>query len=67
MTWRPHPILPVPEATATVFKAAFPKGNLYAMRQLPVRVKSPVTRRLYPAPYMIDISLDSVIWITSKV
>jgi transposase len=29
MTWRPHPLPPVPEATATVVKAAFPKGNLY--------------------------------------
>src|SRR5499426_263499 len=29
MTWRPHPLPPVPEATATIVKAAFPKGNLY--------------------------------------
>ena len=29
MTWRPHPIPPVPEATASAVKAAFPKGNLY--------------------------------------
>src|SRR5215216_124619 len=29
MTWRPHPLPPVPEATVTVVKAAFPKGNLY--------------------------------------
>ena len=29
MTWRPHPLPPVPEATAAVVKAAFPKGNLY--------------------------------------
>src|SRR5918999_2319037 len=29
MTWRPHPLPPVPEATAVVVKAAFPKGNLY--------------------------------------
>jgi transposase len=28
MTWRPHPLPPVPEATAVVVKAAFPKGNL---------------------------------------
>jgi transposase len=28
MTWRPHPLPPVPEATAAVVKAAFPKGNL---------------------------------------
>jgi hypothetical protein len=29
MTWRPQPLPPVPEATAAVVKAAFPKGNLY--------------------------------------
>jgi transposase len=29
MTWRPHPLPPVPETTAAVVKAAFPKGNLY--------------------------------------
>ena len=29
MTWRPHPLPPVPEATAAVVKAAFPKGHLY--------------------------------------
>jgi transposase len=29
MTWRPHLLPPVPEATAAVVKAAFPKGNLY--------------------------------------
>jgi transposase len=29
MTWRPHPLPPVPEATAAAVKAAFPKGNLY--------------------------------------
>jgi transposase len=29
MTWRPHPLPPVPEATAAVVNAAFPKGNLY--------------------------------------
>ena len=29
MTWRPHPLPPVPEATTAVVKAAFPKGNLY--------------------------------------
>jgi transposase len=29
MTWRPHPLPPVPEATAAVVQAAFPKGNLY--------------------------------------
>ena len=29
MTWRPHPIPPVPETTAAAVKAAFPKGNLY--------------------------------------
>jgi transposase len=29
MTWRPHPLPPVPEATAAIVKAAFPKGNLY--------------------------------------
>ena len=29
MTWRPHPLPPVPEATAAVVKAVFPKGNLY--------------------------------------
>lgn len=29
MTWRSHPLPRVPEATATVVKAAFPKGNLY--------------------------------------
>ena len=29
MTWRSHPLPPVPEATAAVVKAAFPKGNLY--------------------------------------
>ena len=29
MTWRSHPIPPVPEATAAAVKAAFPKGNLY--------------------------------------
>ena len=29
MTWRPHPLPPVPEATAAVVQAAFPKGHLY--------------------------------------
>jgi transposase len=29
MTRRPHPLPPVPEATAVVVQAAFPKGNLY--------------------------------------
>jgi transposase len=29
MTWHLHPLPPVPEATAAVVKAAFPKGNLY--------------------------------------
>ena len=29
MTWRFHPLPPVPEATATIVKAALPKGNLY--------------------------------------
>jgi transposase len=29
MTWRPHPLPSVPEATAAAVKAAFPKGNLY--------------------------------------
>jgi transposase len=29
MTWHPHPLLPVPEATAAAVRAAFPKGNLY--------------------------------------
>jgi transposase len=29
MTWRPPPLPPVPEATAAVVQAAFPKGNLY--------------------------------------
>lgn len=29
MTWRPHPLPPVPESTATMVRAAFPKGNLY--------------------------------------
>lgn len=29
MTWRSEPIPPVPEPTAAVVKAAFPKGNLY--------------------------------------
>ena len=29
MTWRPYPLPPIPEATATAVKAAFPKGNLY--------------------------------------
>jgi hypothetical protein len=29
MTWRPHPLPPVPEATAVVVQAAFPEGHLY--------------------------------------
>jgi transposase len=29
MTWHPHPLPPVPEATAAAVRAAFPKGNLY--------------------------------------
>src|SRR5918992_5046198 len=29
MPWRPHPLPPVPEATAAVVQAAFPTGNLY--------------------------------------
>ena len=29
MTWRPHPLPPVPETTAAAVNAAFPKGNLY--------------------------------------
>jgi transposase len=29
MTWRPHPLSLVPEATAVAVRAAFPKGNLY--------------------------------------
>lgn len=28
MTWRPHPLPPVPETTAAMVQAAFPKGNL---------------------------------------
>jgi len=28
MTWRLHPLPPVPEATAAVVQAAFPTGNL---------------------------------------
>ena len=28
MTWHPHPLPPVPEATAAAVRAAFPKGNL---------------------------------------
>ena len=28
MTGRPHPLPPVPEATAAVVQAAFPKGNM---------------------------------------
>src|SRR5215475_6592256 len=31
MTWRPHPIPPVPETTAAAVKAAFPKGNLLSL------------------------------------
>jgi hypothetical protein len=34
MTWRPHPLPPVPEATAAIVKAAFLKGNLYVNLQL---------------------------------
>jgi transposase len=30
MTWRPHPLPPVPETTAAVVQAAFPTGNLYS-------------------------------------
>ena len=29
MALRPHPLPPVPEATAAAVQAAFPKGNLY--------------------------------------
>jgi transposase len=29
MTLRPHPLLPIPEATMAAVQAAFPKGNLY--------------------------------------
>jgi transposase len=29
MSMQPHPIPPVPEDTAAVARAAFPKGNLY--------------------------------------
>ncbi len=29
MTWRPQPIPPVPQATATTVQHAFPQGNLY--------------------------------------
>jgi transposase len=29
MTLRPEPVAPVPEETARVARAAFPKGNLY--------------------------------------
>ncbi len=29
MTLQPQPILPVPEATAAVARAAFPNGNVY--------------------------------------
>src|ERR671934_1645316 len=28
MTWRPHPLRPVPETTAVMVQAAFPKGHL---------------------------------------
>jgi hypothetical protein len=27
MTWRPHPVPPVPEATVAAVQAAVPKGN----------------------------------------
>src|ERR687895_1425311 len=29
MTWHPHPLPPVPEATEAAVRAAFPRGNLY--------------------------------------
>ena len=29
MTWRPHPLPPVPATTAAMVQPAFPKGNLY--------------------------------------
>ena len=29
MSLRPHPIVPVPEDTARIARAAFPKGNPY--------------------------------------
>ncbi len=29
MSLKPHPIMPVPETTADVARAAFPKGNPY--------------------------------------
>ena len=37
MSVRPEPIGPVPEDTARVAKAAFPKGNLYVRRCSGVR------------------------------
>jgi transposase len=51
MTWRPHPLPPVPEATAAVVQAAFPKGNLYVdlRRELGMR---------YEQDLLADLSAD---------
>jgi hypothetical protein len=40
MTWRPYPLPPVPETTAAMVKAAFPKGTLYGPCTSSVRLNT---------------------------
>jgi hypothetical protein len=51
MTWRPHPLPPVPEATAAIVKAAFPKGNLYVALRAEFGT-------LYPPALFADLYAD---------
>ena len=50
MTLQPRPILPVPEATAAVARAAFPKGNVYLQLrdELGTIYEDPLFADLYP-------------------
>jgi transposase len=50
MTLQCHPILPVPETTAAVARAAFPKGNVYLRLrdELGTIYEDSLFARLYP-------------------
>ena len=50
MTLQPQPIHPVPETTATVARAAFPKGNVYLQLrdELGTIYEDSLFARLYP-------------------
>ena len=52
MSLQPEPIGPVPEATARVAQAAFPKGNVYLqMLRLPHCLRGGVDQRNRPGAW----------------